>query len=355
MHEQGSDGNWKEDTEYYRSTRDSGRVVRARMAFLMISISFAVILFFSAFINGDRFLGVLPFPQMFSYLLSFICFMIFLGWLTYSYVQGGGLIAARVGSLRIQPDFEQFGDVLERIGKIESEVSSISDQLTGNGLASRDLLIEQTVDVIKARAREQIWSELSESVSSSAYQAKALAPIEKEYSNAKERLSQEIVALGKRGSVNLALGVMTTFTALLILASLALSTISSEFYNAFVASIKQAEFAAIAILFIPKISLAFFVQVFSLFFLKLYKSGLAEIKYFQNELTNLELKYFGIVASVLTEDRAAIGEAARLLLAVERNHILSNGQTTVELEKHKIEQSSSAEIFKLLPKLFNKK
>jgi hypothetical protein len=108
-------------------------------------------------------------------------------------------------------------------------------------------------------------------------------------------------------------------------------------------------------MFIPKLSLAFFVQAFSLFFLRLYKAGFAEIKYFQNELTNLEVKYLGVVSAVLTDDEEAVREASKSLLAVERNHILAKGQTTIELEKYKIESRSSSELLKLLPKIFGKK
>jgi len=36
------------------------------------------------------------------------------------------------------------------------------------------------------------------------------------------------------------------------------------------------------------------IELFAYFFLKLYKSDLSEIKYFQNELTNVEMRYAAV-------------------------------------------------------------
>lgn len=164
----------------------------------------------------------------------------------------------------------------------------------------------------------------------------------------------EVAALGRRGTANLVFGVITTTAALVVLSSLALNTIGPEAYRLAVPN-GQLDLGVLTLMFVPKLSLAIFVQAFSLFFLRLYKAGFSEIKYFQNELTNLEVKYLGVVSAVLADDEEAVREASKSLLAVERNHVLSKGQTTIDLEKYKIESRSSSEVMKLLPKIFGKK
>lgn len=344
------------DREYrYRHALMQKRV-RYHRTLLLLSLFLSLVFFLSGFSDRNYLIGFIPFPQEASYLCALAFFLAFLGAITYMYVQGGLVFVKQspdkiFGARSFVTDVDLNANAA-RIEKLESVVSELSERLQSFDLGNRDALIEETVGIIKFKAHQQMWGELSQIASKENHLSRALAPIEKEFEKSKQRLLAEIQALGKRGSVNLALGVVTTATALLILSSLALSTIDPEIYKT--PDMKTGMFA-LWIFFVPKISLAVFVQVFSLFFLRLYKAGLSEIKYFQNEITNLELKYLGVVTSILTEDGTAISEAGKLLLGVERNHILGQGQTTVELEKHKLEQSSYAEVIKLLPKLFSKK
>ncbi|NNB04708.1 hypothetical protein HBN83_02195 [Pseudomonas fragi] len=354
MYQAGSDENDLEQRENLYRYTEYQKQIRSRLVLLVSSFTISIVFFLSGILSGDKLLGFIPFPQEFLYALALMFVVIFFGWLTYSYVQGIQLISPRYISSRLSKVGEASNESVMRIADIEERLAEFSRKLKGYDSDARDTWVEDTVEVVKSVASQKIWEELSSSVSKNAYQDRVLAPIHREYEQAKLRLLSEVNALGKRGNVNLALGVATTIAALLIFSSLALSTIDPEFYKSFNGDIKV-ELVALSIYVIPKISLAIFIQIFALFFLNLYKSGLAEIKYFQNEMTNLEMKYFGIVAAISSEDRESVSEVAKLLLEVERNHILSQGQTTVELEKHKIEQSSSAEVLKLLPKLFGKK
>jgi len=330
------------------------RKIRFHQTLVGISLSFSAVFFISGFYTDDKFLGFISFPREYSYLSALACFLVSLGWLTYMYVQGGLRVSQHPAGVKVFKSTFHEEDYSERVVGLEKAVASLSARLQSFDLGNRDALIDETVSVIKKTAHEKIWEELSEAVSKEGMHSRALIPIEKEYEKSKQRLLAEVQALGKRGSVNLALGVVTTATALMILSSLALSSVSPQLYNPVGGDFKF-EVVTLLMFFVPKISLAVFIQIFSLFFLRLYKTGLAEIKYFQNEITNLELKYFGIVTSVMADDREAICGVGKMLLKVERNHVLTAGQTTVELEKHKIEQASSSEIIKLLPKILGRK
>jgi hypothetical protein len=88
----------------------------------------------------------------------------------------------------------------------------------------------------------------------------------------KSRLRQEIVQLGRRGNVNLIIGFMTTLMAAAVLTYVALVTPDSLTTE------------HILVHYIPRISLAIFIEVFSFFFLRLYRSVLTEIKYFKMNL-----------------------------------------------------------------------
>lgn len=289
--------------------------------------------------------------QKASYLISLGSFLALVGGATYVYVQGGSTRAYDSRSVDFQVDRSH---ELDRITKVEERLSGVSERLERIDILASSGVVEDTIEAVKNSATKAIWNELSSVATKGAQQEKTLELLDRDYYRSRERLLHEVDALGRRGTVNLALGVVTTSAALLILLTLALSTVSETIYKQ-ISPNGTVDFVALSLLFLPKLSLAVFVQFFSLFFLRLYKAGLAEIKYFQNELTNLEVKYLGVVAAFLTEDMAAVSEASRLLLQVERNHVLAEGQSTVELEKHKIEQRSSSEILRLLPKILSKR
>ncbi|UST61940.1 hypothetical protein NF673_14940 [Pseudomonas moraviensis] len=327
---------------------------RHRVTFF-VSIFIWLVFYASASARNDRILELIPFPDEFSNAISFIVFLFSMGFALYYYVQGEPFWDFWNKKKERQTEADYLTrDIPDRIGMIESEIYSLSEKIKVLDYTNRETLISTTVEDIKKKAHEEIWDELTDQSLKIAQIKLALAPIEEAYTSARARLLSEVAALGRRGTANLVFGVLTTIAALGILSNMALNTIDPEAYRLVIPN-GQLDLGLLTLMFVPKLSLAIFVQVFSLFFLRLYKAGFAEIKYFQNELTNLEVKYLGVVSAVLADDEEAVREASKSLLAVERNHVLSKGQTTIELEKYKIESRSSSEILKLLPKFFGQK
>ncbi|MBN7139012.1 hypothetical protein A7A76_07875 [Lysobacter enzymogenes] len=90
------------------------------------------------------------------------------------------------------------------------------------------------------------------------------------------------------------------------------------------------------------------IEVFAYFFLRLYKQSIEEIKYYQNELTNVEFKW-----AAVTMAKQAGGEPVLLsiidnLVKTERNFILEKGESTVGLEKERISAATYAEVLRNL-------
>jgi hypothetical protein len=141
-----------------------------------------------------------------------------------------------------------------------------------------------------------------------------------------QRLQTEIRALMKRGNLNLVLGTFTTGGAVLLLGYIAISaTVTAENWRALIPS------------YMLRLSLVAFIEIFAFFFLRLYRTSLSEIKYFQNEITNLEAKALALELAILTDDRDAARRVAEEFARTERNFVLKKDETTVELEKSRIE------------------
>lgn len=163
------------------------------------------------------------------------------------------------------------------------------------------------------------------------------------------RLLEEVKALQRRGNLNLLFGGTITAAALYVL----WTTVS---WTMVTPEPKWADNPwALASHFGPRLALALFLQVFAYFFLKLYKSSLSEIKYFQNELTNIEAKQLAVNAALRGTGAESLKDVVSSFLATERNHILGKDQTTVELEKARLDKDQKSEIIKYVTELFQKR
>lgn len=98
-----------------------------------------------------------------------------------------------------------------------------------------------------------------------------------------------------------------------------------------------------------------FIEVFAYFFLRLYKSSLSEIKYFQNEMTNTEAKLAALKCSLAPVESEAMSHEIKALSETERNAVLEKGQTTAEIEKAKIELQNIANMPERVSKLIGGK
>jgi hypothetical protein len=148
-----------------------------------------------------------------------------------------------------------------------------------------------------------------------------------------KRLINQIDSLMKRGRYNLVIGMVIAIAGVVFL-GLSAWQFSSEQNN-----------DALMTQFVPKVTLTILTEIFALFFLRLYSNGLVEIKYWQNEITNLELKriaYNGAMKeSELNNLQTKIIES---FAATERNFVLNKNQTTVELEKEKLHRQDISDL-----------
>jgi uncharacterized membrane protein len=144
----------------------------------------------------------------------------------------------------------------------------------------------------------------------------ALSPIE----SARFRIVDHIAKLRNNSVTNLFLGIATAVIGVLVLFTVILQ--AKDFYDISNHIFESRGFIIVAV--IPKLSITVFVQVFSYFFLAMYRSNQNDIKYFQNEITVLD--------SFATAIIAAYGNAANTKLVLsalsknERNRVLKKGE-----------------------------
>lgn len=157
------------------------------------------------------------------------------------------------------------------------------------------------------------------------------------------RVKGEINRLSKSAIINLSLGMMLSIGGILYLGSFVINaqtfdSLEKMFINTF-----------------PKAIFVLLIEVFAYFFLKLYKQSLDDIKYYQNELTNIEYKNLAVQVSKQSNNHKLLTLCVEDFLSTERNFILDKDQSTIEIEKERINSNSTNNTLQVLKDIFSNK
>lgn len=156
-----------------------------------------------------------------------------------------------------------------------------------------------------------------------------------------ERLLGEIKAVGERSNLNLIIGSVVALIGWGLL-----------FWFVFDVNDKKLAGWQLLNAFLPRLSIIIIIEMFSYFFLKLYRESMDRIRYYQNELTNIETKKAAIlIACMLENDNEHKKSLIENLISVERNIFLKKGETTIELEKIRMDNSLSKSVIKSIKDL----
>ncbi|GAB3040176.1 hypothetical protein [Spirosoma pulveris] len=139
----------------------------------------------------------------------------------------------------------------------------------------------------------------------------------------RSRLTFEIESLNKRGNTNLIIASVTTLAAVTILLYSVLNPL------------KSANIYELLSYYVPRVSLILLIEVFSFFFLKLYRNSLVDIRFYQNELTNFEFKIMSLKVALFEEDKSLLSSMLTEYSKTERNAVLKSDEaiTTTSLQK----------------------
>lgn len=95
--------------------------------------------------------------------------------------------------------------------------------------------------------------------------------------------------------------------------------------------------------YIPRlVSIVSLLTIF-LHFTRLHKSNILDVKYYQNELTNVEIKLVSLKTALSNGSEEITNHIIKEYATVERNSIITKDQTTSELERIKIENELNKE------------
>lgn len=213
----------------------------------------------------------------------------------------------------------------------------------------RTRLVGELQARLKQESSEAVLVELREKYDKFQIRAERLHGVEQQHNQTIGRLREELYALSRRGNLNLSIGIITTISGLFLLGSFVIG-------NSLIPSrASTVTLESFVIEFVPRLSLVLLIEIFAYFFLSLYKTTLSEIKYFQNEVTSIEAKFMALRLAAQSDSPEHLASAIDSLSKTERNFILNKDQTTVDLERARIEQSERSDLTAKLTELFRAK
>lgn len=228
------------------------------------------------------------------------------------------------------------GKDVEGLSAELQEVRSLAEQALaerGKVILSADDIEEvktRTIEGLGADAITEIAATIKAEIDrQNGSQDQVVSTVEKAVLSSQRRLEQEVDALGRRANVNLTIGFAVSLVGMIALAYF--------IYTANYDMDRNLDLMQVAVRFFVKLSLVIFMQVFAYFFLRLYRHSLFEIKYFQNELTNIEQKYLALSVALANNNGDAVTAIAAEMAKTERNFILKKDETTVGLQREEIE------------------
>lgn len=219
----------------------------------------------------------------------------------------------------------------KKMSSLADEVASLKTaQLDALG-GSRQELIEALRPTVHAGVADELETRFRQRLSQSARDQE----IRESFATAEHRLRGELGALGRRSNLNLVIGVLTTSMAVGLLTYMVLG-----------AAVNFDNLTSLLSHYIPRLGLVLFIEVFSFFFLRLYKATLAEMRMYQTDLTALTIQHVAVVAGLSTGDPTGAAALSKELLASK--------PAAAELPKpegHEVDPKALAELVQALAKI----
>lgn len=289
-------------------------------------------------------------------IFSFTSFIIF----SFLYLQSGGKVISRKAAPELLDSEKILNELSNQKEWTIAEVASLNKKIkifeSDKGLSAdeKKTIISNAAAKVSEDAIKTIFEKETYELQNKIKEQLGFEKLTKASEHIIFRLRREITDLRLRSNINLLIGMSITAGGLYLLWSTISMIDTSELLKQLASEGSEANVKFIKNLtlpIIPRVSLVIFIEIFAYFFLRLYKNGLDEIKYFQNELTNIESKLAAVEFSFITSNADGLKTSIEALSKTERNFVLEKGQTTVELERAKSDSELTKNLVRTIPRL----
>lgn len=257
------------------------------------------------------------------------------GLLLYRYLQSG-LAKPSISS------FESDNSLRNELEELRFEVMRLRRKSSSvNNSENLNEMINSIID--NTLTEEFISNKINNAFREQAIENSRIRQFYKDFENLSYRVDSELSRLRRSANLNLVIGTLTTTMAIIALG-----------YEVFKTDLNFNDTVALLSHYVPRLSLVIFIEIFAFFFLKLYKANLQDIKYYNNEKTNIDFKIISLKTAINIDDKDLLKLAIEELIKTERNFKLGKGESTVEIEKLRNERENNKLLSQILSKLSDK-
>jgi len=195
-----------------------------------------------------------------------------------------------------------------------------------------------SLDSLKSRLLEQNTKEEEKTKNKSDKESdkdKSFERMTKLVDMATTRLQTEIAQLSKRADIYIIFGSGITLIGGLFLYFTVQELL--EVYKVSGSKVDTGLTASDIFSVVIRFSIVIFVEVFAFYYLRLYRNIMENIKYYQNEITNVEMKILSLHALEGSNCSESLKILTSELAKTERNFVIDKNKTTVDLERNKLE------------------
>lgn len=229
---------------------------------------------------------------------------------------------------------QESSNLSEEVERLKVRIQTLSEGKVAVSESDRRELVDELRTSVMNDASAAILDQIQSNVATAHEVRTSVLDLEGHFDALESRIYDEAMSVAKAARLNLVAGSLLTVVALTFLVYFVFGQSSETTVSAQVRDMALAWGASDAVKhFLPRIGLILAIEAFALFFLRLYKQSLAEAKYYQNELTNIQFRRLAMMMIASNEQASFNETAALVLLQTERNFVLKKGESTVELEK----------------------
>ncbi|MDZ5647372.1 hypothetical protein [Nitrospirillum sp. BR 11828] len=292
-----------------------------------------IILITAALIYGDKIgNGTISIIMAYAGIIFGIIFFIIL---LYTYMQNARresiktrAVYTMTGISSIDGGGGRYIDQERRLRDIESHMGKFIERFNSFERAAKNLedgipkeIVESLVDEIKKISADSISSELADRIGKSSVFDKYIGQIRLICRSAISSLEEEIDSLNSRSNLQIASGATISVIGFLVLGYFIYSAEGAP-------KTSNLDLSPMSYI-ILRAGLVLLIELFALFFLRMYRYSVFEIKYFQNEISNIYMKSIAVEMAFSSGDEKLFSQLSKELISAERNIIMRKGDISL--------------------------
>lgn len=243
-------------------------------------------------------------------------------------------------------ELAQIGEIRDQLNVILHKINISSQQRISTAALDAERQ-DQLLDGLKAALASQLTASLREEFQQvygrEARSIAILQAVEGHYKSLRERLTKARQTQIRNAVLNLFVGFIFAVAGLFYLGN----------YTSAI-EVTPDQIAKAATEFSVRLSLVVLLEILAFFFLSLYRTGLTESKYFENELTNMEARMMAFLGACRSETKTALNDVLKDLARTERNFLLKRGESTVSLRQQELADQQTKTLLDRLAKAFSR-